>query len=436
MRAFVTTLFRRLLKIYYRRIEVVGARNIPSGAPVIFAVNHPNGLVDPLFILGFVPRRVSFLAKAPLFTMPVIGYFVRVFDSVPVYRKQDNVAGTHAETFARAREILSSGGAIAIFPEGTTHSDTRLREFKTGAARIAIGSSLPGMTIVPAGIYYTEKQTFRSKALIAFGEPLLVSHALPATPGGEPSHEDVRELTERIETALTALTLEADSHAALELVSHAEDIFTSEADQPLVEELELRRRFIAGYHALRDRDPQRLARLESEIRRFVSELRSLGIEPHELRPRIDVGLIVRILLLLPLAAAGTIAHYIPYRIVDLLARRFSRGASELTATVKFLSALAIYPISWLVVAAVVWQLWGAAFALAVFFVLPLLGYAALRLMEELDDAIGRGRALFHRLFSRDTHQHLIEQRRAIRREIASLETLVDVPPPLRLYPDL
>jgi glycerol-3-phosphate O-acyltransferase/dihydroxyacetone phosphate acyltransferase len=425
MRAFLTALFRRLLKIYYRRIEVVGANNIPADAPVVFAVNHPNGLVDPLFILGFVPRRVSFLAKAPLFTMPVIGYFVRVFDSVPVYRKQDNVTGTHAETFARAREILSGGGAIAIFPEGTTHSDTRLREFKTGAARIAIGSALPGMTIVPAGIYYTEKQTFRSKALIAFGEPLLVSNGF-VTPGGEPPHEEVRALTERIETALTALTLEADSHAALELVAHAEDIFTSDEDQPLAEELELRRRFIAGYHALRDRDPQRLARLESEIRRFVSELRSAGIEPHELRPRIEAGLIARVLLLLPLAAAGTIAHYVPYRIVDLLARRFSRGASELTATVKFVSALAIYPISWLVIAALVWRWWGVSVALAALFVLPILGYAALRLMEELDDAIGRGRALFHRLFSRDTHQHLIEQRRAIRREIASLETIVDL----------
>ena len=86
MRAFLTTLFRRLLKIYYRRIEIVGAQNIPAGVPVIFAVNHPNGLVDPLFILGFVPRRVSFLAKAPLFRMPVIGYFVRAFDSLTLLR--------------------------------------------------------------------------------------------------------------------------------------------------------------------------------------------------------------------------------------------------------------------------------------------------------------------------------------------------------------
>lgn len=422
MRAFLTTLFRRLLKIYYRRIEVVGAQNIPAGVPVIFAVNHPNGLVDPLFILGFVPRRVSFLAKAPLFRMPVIGYFVRVFDSVPVYRKQDNVAGTHAETFARAREILSAGGAIAIFPEGTTHSDARLREFKTGAARIALGSSLPGMTIVPAGIYYTEKQTFRSKAMIAFGEPLAVPAA--GAPGSEPPHDEVHALTEKIENGLTALTLEADSHAALELVAHAEDIFTSDADQSLAEELELRRRFVAGYHALRDRDPQRLARLESEIRRFVSELRSAGIEPHELRPRLDLGIIARLVLLFPAAAAGTLVHYVPYKVVDLLAKRFS-GGSELTATIKFVSALAIYPLWWLGVSGLVWWMWGLPVAIVTFFVLPIIGYAALRVMEDLDDAVGRVRALFHGLFSRGTHQHLIEQRRSIRREIASLEPLVD-----------
>ena len=63
-------------------------------------------------------------------------------------------------------------------------------------------------------------------------------------------------------------------------------------------------------------------------------------------------------------------------------------------------------------------------ALAALLALPILGYAGLRLTEDLDDVVGRLRALFHRLVSRDVHQRLIEQRRAIRREIASLESMV------------
>src|SRR5918911_3612689 len=162
MRRAVTALLRLLTRVFFKRIDIVNAECIPAGAPVIFAVNHPNGLIDPLFLLCFAPRPVSFLAKAPLFAMPVIGWFVRGLDSIPVYRKQDNVAGSNRETFAKARALLARGGAIAIFPEGTTHSDPRLRELKTGAARIALGASLPRVVIVPVGLYYTAKQTFRS----------------------------------------------------------------------------------------------------------------------------------------------------------------------------------------------------------------------------------------------------------------------------------
>ena len=63
---------------------------------------------------------------------------------------------------------------MAIFPEGTTHSDARLRELKTGAARIALGASIPSLVIVPTGIYYSAKETFRSDALVLFGAPISI----------------------------------------------------------------------------------------------------------------------------------------------------------------------------------------------------------------------------------------------------------------------
>ena len=414
MRGVLTRVLRRLLQIFFRTIEVAGLENVPIDQPVIFAVNHPNGLVDPLFILSFAPRQVSFLAKAPLLTMPLIGYFVRTLDSIPVYRKQDNTTGSNEETFSRARETLRGGGSIAIFPEGTTHSDTKLREFKTGAARIALGSALPSLVIVPAGIYYTEKQTFRSRALVVFGDPI------PVTPG-PPDPEPVRALTDDIERALSALTLQAESRAALDLVAQAEDIFTSDSEQPLAEELELRKRFVDGYHFVHGRDPQRLQRLEAEIRRFEAELDRYDLEPHELRPRLDGGTIARVLLLFPIALIGAVIHFLPYRIVHALAKRFSRGANEMVATVKFLAALAIYPLTWIAVAVAAGVWWGIAAGAASLVVLPLLGYAALRVFEDLDDAIGRTRAVLHRLARRDAHAGLLERRRAIRAEIVAID---------------
>ena len=422
MRGFLTAALRRALRIFFRRIELAGLENVPRDRPVIYAVNHPNGLVDPLFLLCFAPGRVSFLAKAPLFRMPLIGPIVRSFESIPVYRKQDHVAGSHRETFSRARQILTAGGSIAIFPEGTTHSDPQLREFKTGVARIALGAaSEPGGAplIVPTGIYYTEKQTFRSKALVYFGEPIEVP-SVPLDANDEPPREVVHELTSRTEEALARLTIQADSHAALDLIGRAEDIFFRSEAQPLAEELEIRRRFIEGYHHLRVHDAARLDLLESRIRRFEAELDRRRLEPHELTPRFDLGTIVRVVFLFPVALVGAIVHYPVYRLVAFLARKIFDGASEMAATVKFIAALAFYPLMWLIVAATVGVRFGAVPAILTLVALPILGYIALRVAEDLDDAMGRTRALVHRAISADAHARLVEERKVIRREIINL----------------
>ena len=373
MRRALTAFLRFMLRMFFRRIEIVGLDRVPGDTPVIFAANHPNGLVDPLFILCFAPRPVSFLAKAPLFRYPLIGYFVRVLDSIPVYRKQDKSRGSNAETFSRARDVLRRGGSIAIFPEGTTHSDPQLRELKTGAARIALGAEMQSIAIIPAGIYYTAKQTFRSDALVWFGDPLMVS-AIPIGEGGEPPADAVVELTAKIEAQLDSVTLQADSHAALELIERAELAFSGDEEQSLAARFELRKRFADGYHFLREHDPERLNRLASIVTSFRAprSARNLGVWA----------------LLLPIAAIGVVTHFIPYKIIDSLSKRFSRDADEMTATIKFIAALLFYPLTWSVITYFVWRTFGSRVGVATMVVLPLLGYVALWVTERLDEFIG------------------------------------------------
>src|SRR5205823_32439 len=182
------------------------------------------------------------------------------------YRRQDAQTGVSApqgnrETFGKARALLQRGGALAIFPEGTTHSDPQLRELKTGAARIALGASIR-VSIVPTGLYYTAKQTFRSSALMYFGAAIVVEPE-SIDESGEPNPQSVDRLTEKIDRALDDVTLQADSHAALEIIARAERIFSAGVEGDLAHELELRRRFVDGYRYLYERDPARLARLES-----------------------------------------------------------------------------------------------------------------------------------------------------------------------------
>src|ERR1041384_2295723 len=194
------------LRIYFQRIEVTGVERVPLDTPVIFVLNHPNALVDPVFLFVLAPRPISFLAKAPLLRMPVIGYLVKALDSLPVYRRQDEGQDVmkNAETFVAARKLLARGGTIGICPEGMSHDEPGLRPIKTGAARIALAAISTGevrnLQIVPAGLYYTSKTRFRSSALLYFGAPLTVT-PVQLEPDGSPPRDAVRRLSNEIEQA-------------------------------------------------------------------------------------------------------------------------------------------------------------------------------------------------------------------------------------------
>lgn len=411
----ITRFLRFCLRIFFRRIEVMGSEHLPEKGPVIFAVNHPNGLVDPLFVLCYSGRPVSFLAKAPLFHYPVIGWMVRTLDTIPVYRKQDQSVGSNEEMFDRARSLLRRGGSIAIFPEGTTHDDPQLRELKSGAARIALGAGTEEVLVLPTGIYYTAKHVFRSAALMVLGEPL---HVKP-TGEGEPDPEQVDQLTAEIDAGLDAVTLQADSHAALSLITRAEDIFTADEDQPLAHEFGLRRRFVEGYHYLRTRDPKRLEKLQQAIAQFEASLGRAHLDVHELKPRISAARLFRVLILLPIAIAGAVVNYPVYTFIRVLSHRLAKGESAVLATIKFLAALAFYPLTYLILAVVVGVRLGWAWGIVIAIVLPFVAYVTLRVFEEIDDIIGDIRGLLY------PRKHLVVQRRAILAEIFDVAREMD-----------
>ena len=413
MRNAITSFLRLCLRIFFRRIELDGLERVPRAAPVVFAVNHPNGLVDPLFVLCYGGRPVSFLAKAPLWRYPVIGWFVRKLEAIPVYRKQDSASGSpvqsNEETFAKSRDVLRGGGAIAIFPEGTTHDDPQLRELKTGAARIALSAAVGELYVVPTGIYYTAKHVFRSAALVVFGEPLRVESHGTADP------EEVDAITRAVDAGLDAVTIQADSHAALDLIARAEDIVTADDEQALADELALRRRFVEGYHYLREHDPARLEKLQQAIVQFEAELRGARLDVHALRPRISARQLVRVTVMLPLALVGAVVSYPTYRLIGVLAKRFSKGEGAVMATIKFLAALALYPLTYIAIAVVVGLRFGWPWGVMTGLVLPFVAYVALRVFEDIDDVTGDLRGLFA------DRAQLLAKRRAIREEIAAVE---------------
>ncbi len=425
------------MRVYFRRVEVVGIDHVPRQSPVIFVLNHPNALVDPAFLLSLAPRRVSFLAKSPLFRTPVLGYFVRAMDSLPVYRPQDEGedVSKNREMFVAARKLLARGGTIGICPEGVSHNEPRLRPIKTGAARIAVAAVSTGevrdLKIVPAGLYYTSKTKFRSAVLLYFGKPLDVS-PVELDPDGNPPRSAVRELSNRIECALREVMLDAEHEEALQTITRAERIFSSEtneeANDSLAEELLLQQRFVKAYRVLRDRAPERLRRLEVRMRRFEEELSQAGVDPNDLSPptsTLDVfsHLITRVglfLVLIAPATLGALVHYPAYRLGGYLATRFSKDDDDVISTVKIMSAMLLFPLTWVAVAVVGFKLKGWTFALIAAVGIPLAGYLAIRFFEGFDKFLGGLRALTFFLVRRRFFVRLLAERKAIRGEILAL----------------
>jgi 1-acyl-sn-glycerol-3-phosphate acyltransferase len=432
--------FGRILQLFFRRIEVNGADRVPRTGPVVFAVNHPNALVDPLLLLCFAPRPVSFLAKAPLFRMPVVGWFVKRLDSIPVYRRQDQAdTSENRETFARARSLLARGGTIAIAPEGTSHSGPGLRPLKTGAARIALGAT-PGtaVTIVPVGLFYTDKAVFRSGVLIYYGEPFSVQ---PAALGetGEPDPAQVAAVTQQLATRLESLVINADDEAAVLIAARVEPILAAvapgAAPPRLAEALSIRQRLVAGYRRLKQRHPALLDRTLRRLDRLERAFDAAKLDPTRATPaRLGLApflaavgrLVIRVAILLPVAIPGLVVHYPAYRLIRPLATSFARGHRDVIATAKIAAAAILYPLTWIAVGLLVGTRFGWPLGLAAGLGSPLAGYAALRLVERFDRFVSTSRAVGLHLIDRERLSRLVAERESLRRDLVTLADRLDL----------
>lgn len=430
---------RLALRIFFRRLEIVGSERVPQGK-VMFALNHPNGLIDPLFILCYAGRPVSFLAKAPLFTMPVIGYFVRSFRCLPVYRQQDNNdPAQNRAMMQRAVELLAEGNALALFPEGTSHSEPSLKPFRSGAARIALSAAaLAGdaVKVVPVGLSYSRKYVFRSNALLLFGEPVVVrgGDALLAT---EPPREQVQALTEELAERVGALTLQAESVDQIYLAEVAQRLIVAAhrdegvpVPENMAAKLDFQRQLLLGHARIEDR--LAVEALVLKLRAYEASVKALRLsvdDTFSYSASVVVRYLVRTLLLfaalaLP-GAVGVVTHYATYRLVGWLAFRIAKRDVDVVATAKVAGGLLLFPLTWTLaaVAAGIW--WHPLAGVLVGVALPFAGYCGLLWLESLAGLWVRGKALWFAVTKRGFVQQLVTERRAIRDEVLGLADLLE-----------
>jgi 1-acyl-sn-glycerol-3-phosphate acyltransferase len=124
--------------------RISGLENLPAAGPAILMINHI-AFIDPIVVLGNLPRNIVPMAKAEAYRLPVWGIFPRLWDVIPVHREE-----LDRRALERALDVLGAGEVILIAPEA--HRHPALAQAKEGIAYLAHKSGAP---VIPVAIENT-----------------------------------------------------------------------------------------------------------------------------------------------------------------------------------------------------------------------------------------------------------------------------------------
>ncbi|MEV6557063.1 lysophospholipid acyltransferase family protein [Nocardia sp. NPDC051756] len=180
------------------KFTVKGAEHIPARGGAVLAVNH-TGYMD--FTYAGLPvrtpkRYIRFMAKKEVFDDKISGPIMRALKHIPVDR------GAGADSYKAAVEYLQRGELVGVYPEATISRSFEIKDFKSGAARMAIESGVPIIPIVIWGAQRVWTKGF-PKRLGRTNTPISIAVGAPIDP-----FEPASELTAKLRTTMQEMLLD------------------------------------------------------------------------------------------------------------------------------------------------------------------------------------------------------------------------------------
>jgi 1-acyl-sn-glycerol-3-phosphate acyltransferase len=129
-----------ILKLFFR-FEVEGFENIPKKTNFIVVANH-NSFLDPLVLGAAIPQKVNWIALRGIYNIFWIKWIMNITESLPTGSASN-----------KAIYLLLKNKNVGLFPEGTRSYDGKLREFRRGAALLAIKTGRPILPCAILGTY-------------------------------------------------------------------------------------------------------------------------------------------------------------------------------------------------------------------------------------------------------------------------------------------
>ncbi|OBJ72382.1 lysophospholipid acyltransferase family protein [Mycobacterium sp. 1274756.6] len=191
---------RALVKATGTDLVYTGLEHIPTAGGAVVAINH-TGYVDFLpaaLALHRRGRRMRFMIKAEMQQVRVVDFLIRHTGTIPVDRR----AG--AQAYAVAVERLRGGEMVGVYPEATISRSFELKEFKSGAARMALEAQVP---IIPLVVWGAQRIWTKDhpRRLGRHKIPIRVAVGAPLPPVGDVDAGAIDALLGALRERMTAL---------------------------------------------------------------------------------------------------------------------------------------------------------------------------------------------------------------------------------------
>lgn len=381
-----------IVRIFFQEIVVEGRENLPSQGVAIFTPNHPNALLDPLLVQSFVRTgRIRFVAKAPLFKIPVFGWILRRMGAIPVVRRFEAGGNVdYTEFFQSCVAALESGDSIVIFPEGRSLPQPHLAPLKTGPARLFFMARERGIAarVVPVGLNYERGMSFRSSVQISIA-PSIETQSFETIHSSKPK-DAVNELTDSVAETLAEHIFQAESYRDRELMLLLERLRAEEGDADgWPDRLARLKVFESALATLRQSYPDEIDRVRRLLARYQRLLADYGMDPVEPQRKTRRSSATFLLSAagMTLAALGVVLNFVPYRLVDLLVRITRKDESE-TATFKVTFSLFLFPVSYVAEGFLIAHLFGWPWSVLFGLLIVPLSWFTLRFFEWREETSG------------------------------------------------
>ena len=401
---FLKQIIKASLFFYFRRIVVTGKEHIPDSGPLILVANHPNTFMDPLLVAAITEQRVGFIANAGIFVNRLVTRIFNYFHVIPIFRKQDIQPGEkpdNKKAFLKCHDYLDQKGTLLIFPEGTSYYELKLREIKTGTARIALSyeeiKNFEGkLKIVPIALDYSDPIQFRSVVSVTVCPVLSVHDYKMAYEMNE--FEAVEELTEAIRKELADIIPQTSGKEQEKFLLRAHNFYTAfyapKADLNLYpkQSLELRNQASKALQFIQIKKPKLYLDTQNKLGLFYKLLKVEDLTSNVISESIEqnTGFFVYVLkalkyiFLFPAYLFGLCTNYVPYMMTAKIFNALKLDI-EYRAPVQMITGFFTYPVYY---ALVIWmfrmlvstEFW---YSLSLFVLMPITGYIALYYYTEL-----------------------------------------------------